>query len=175
MTCISVLLPRRVFRKKYFYKNADADELIFVHQGSGTLKTMYGSIQFGYGDYLVIPRGTIYQVDFTTVDNRLLIIESFSPVLTPARYRNHFGQMLEHSPFCERDFRLPGNLETHDEKGKFKIYIKKKGIRYAYCYQNHPFDLVGWDGFNYPYAISIFDFEPITGRIQPPAPHPSAI
>jgi homogentisate 1,2-dioxygenase len=154
----------------YYFKNSDADELIFVHQGSGLLRTSYGSIEFGYGDYLVIPRGTIYQVSFESEQNRWLIIESFSPVETPARYRNEYGQHLEHSPFCERDFRLPSNLETHDEKGEFEIRIKKRGLIYPYIYQNHPFDVVGWDGYNYPYAFSIFNFEPITGRIHMPPP-----
>lgn len=158
------------FSNDYFFKNADADEMIFVHEGSGKLRTMYGSIDFKYGDYLIIPRGTVYQIDFDTTDNRFLIVESFSPILTPKGYRNYFGQMLEHSPFCERDFRLPQNLETHNETGEFKIYIKKKGIMYSYIYENHPFDVVGWDGFNYPYAISIFDFEPLTGRVHMPPP-----
>lgn len=164
------LAAPRTFSKDYFFKNADADEMIFIHQGEGTLKTMYGSVEFEYGDYLVIPRGTIYQIDFKSQENRLLYVESFSPVLTPKRYRNYFGQMLEHSPFCERDFKLPQNLETYDEIGEFKIYIKKKGILYSYIYENHPFDVVGWDGLNYPYAISIFDFEPLTGRIHMPPP-----
>ncbi|MCG8331608.1 MAG: homogentisate 1,2-dioxygenase [Chitinophagales bacterium] len=164
------LAAPRTFSKDYFFKNADADEMIFIHQGAGTLKTMYGSVEFEYGDYLVIPRGTIYQIDFKSEENRLLYVESFSPILTPKRYRNYFGQMLEHSPFCERDFKLPQNLETYDEIGEFKIYIKKKGILYSYIYENHPFDVVGWDGLNYPYAISIFDFEPLTGRIHMPPP-----
>ena len=164
------LAAPRTFSKDYFFKNADADEMIFIHQGEGTLKTMYGSVEFEYGDYLVIPRGTIYQIDFKSQENRLLYVESFSPVLTPKRYRNYFGQLLEHSPFCERDFKLPQNLETYDEIGEFKIYIKKKGILYSYIYENHPFDVVGWDGLNYPYAISIFDFEPLTGRIHMPPP-----
>lgn len=160
------------FTSDYFFKNADADEMIFIHKGTGTLKTMYGSIGFKYGDYLVIPRGTIYQIDFRTKENKLLYVESFSPILTPKRYRNNFGQLLEHSPFCERDINLPENLETHVIKGDYKIYIKKNGIMYSYIYENHPFDVVGWDGFNYPYSISIFDFEPITGRLHlPPTIH----
>lgn len=158
------------FSKDYFYKNADADEMIFIHKGAGKLRTMYGSIDFKYGDYLIIPRGTIYQIDFNDKDNKLLYVESFSPILTPKRYRNYFGQHLEHSPFCERDFRIPENLQTIDEKGDFKIQIKKRGIMHSYLYENHPFDVVGWDGFNYPYAISIFDFEPLTGRIHMPPP-----
>jgi homogentisate 1,2-dioxygenase len=158
--------------EEYFFKNADADELLFVHKGSGTLKTMYGSIAFGYGDYLVIPRGTIYQLNFKTDDNRILFIESHSPVHTPKRYRNEFGQLLEHSPFCERDFRFPQNLETHNEFGLFNVNIKKRGLIYPYVYETHPFDVVGWDGYNYPYAFSIFNFEPITGRVHmPPTIH----
>ena len=164
------LAAPREFSKDYFYKNADADELIFVHVGSGTLKSMYGQIDFQYGDYLVIPRGTVYQIDFDGKDNRLLYVESFSPILTPKKYRNDFGQLLEHSPFCERDLRLPQNLETIDEKGEFKILIKKQGMMYPYTYSRHPFDVVGWDGYNYPYAFSIFDFEPLTGRIHMPPP-----
>ncbi len=158
------------FSKDYFYKNADADEMLFIHKGSGKLKTMYGNIDFRYGDYLIIPRGTTYQLDFESTDNRLLYVEAFDPIYTPKRYRNNFGQFLEHSPFCERDFRLPENLETHDEKGEFNLKIKKQGIMWEYIYGTHPFDVVGWDGFNYPYAFSIFDFEPITGRIHMPPP-----
>ena len=164
------LAAPRAFNNEYFYKNADADEMLFVHNGSGRLKTMYGSIDFKEGDYLIIPRGTIYQVDFNTTDNRLLFVESSSPILTPNNYRNNFGQHLEHSPFCERDYRIPKNLETYNEEGELKIYIKKKGIMYSYVYTNHPFDVVGWDGYNYPYAISIHDFEPLTGRIHMPPP-----
>ena len=113
---IGLAAPKKSM-KDYFYKNGDADELIFVHRGSGTLSTMYGLIDFAYGDYLVIPRGTIYQMRFDSEDNRLQITESFSPFETPPRYRNQYGQFMENSPFCERDFRLPINLETHDEQG----------------------------------------------------------
>lgn len=154
----------------YFYKNADADELIFVHRGSGKLKTMFGELDFKYGDYIVIPRGTVYTVDFDTDENRWLYIESFTPIFTPKRYRNEFGQMLEHAPFCERDIIRPKNLQTFDEEGEFDIFIKKKGNIFPYQYANHPFDVVGWDGHHYPYTFSIFNFEPITGRIHMPPP-----
>lgn len=166
---ISLAAPRKSLRS-YFYKNTDADEVIFIHKGSGTLRTFLGNIPFGYGDYLVIPRGMIYQIDFDSEDNRHLITESYSPIYTPKRYRNHFGQLLEHSPFCERDFRAPSELETHDEHGEFLIKIKKEGILYDYIYASHPFDVVGWDGYNFPYAFSIHDFEPITGRVHQPPP-----
>jgi len=154
----------------YFYKNADADEVIFIHQGTGKLRTLVGNIPFSYGDYLVIPRGMIYQIDFDTTENRLFIVESFSPIVTPKRYRNNFGQLLEHSPFCERDLRGPSELETHDEKGSFTIKIKKENVLHELTYASHPFDVVGWDGYNFPYAFSIHDFEPITGRVHQPPP-----
>ncbi len=156
--------------RSYFYKNADADELLFVHRGKGVLRTQLGNIPFEYGDYLLIPRGMIYQIDFETSDNRLLYLEAYSPLYTPKRYRNWFGQMLEQSPFCERDYILPQQLETHDEKGDFVIKVKKEGLLHSIVYANHPFDVVGWDGYNFPYGISIHNFEPITGRIHQPPP-----
>lgn len=154
----------------YFYKNGDSDEVIFVHEGTGELRTMLGNLKFGKGDYLVVPRGMIYQISFDTPNNRLFIVESFSPVLTPKRYRNNFGQLMEHSPFCERDFRTPEKLETHDEKGEFTIKVKKENVVHEVVYASHPFDVVGWDGYNFPYAINIKDFEPITGRVHQPPP-----
>lgn len=153
-----------------FFKNSDSDEMLFIHEGSGVLHTMYGQVLFEYGDYVVIPRGTVYRLSFNGSNNRLLFIESHSPIRSPKRYRNEFGQYLEHSPFCERDYRYPESFETIDQKGDFLIRIKKRGLVYPYVYGNHPFDLIGWDGYNYPYAFSIFDFEPITGRIHMPPP-----
>ena len=154
----------------YFYKNVDADEVIFIHHGTGILKTQLGNIEFKSGDYLVIPRGMIYQMYFNDENNRHFIIESAHPIYTPKRYRNWFGQLLEHSPFCERDLRVPSKLETIDQKGEFLIKIKKEGLLHDYIYASHPFDVVGWDGYNYPYAFSIHDFEPITGRVHQPPP-----
>jgi homogentisate 1,2-dioxygenase len=166
---IALAAPKKSLTE-YYYKNADADEVLFVHKGKGKLKTLVGNIDFSYGDYLVVPRGMIYQIEFETEDNRLFIVESFSPVLTPRNYRNNFGQLLEHSPFCERDLRPPYELETHDEKGDFLIKIKKENVIHEVVYATHPFDVVGWDGFNFPYAFSIHDFEPITGRVHQPPP-----
>ena len=156
--------------ENYFYKNVDADEVIFIHHGKGKLKTQLGNIPFFEGDYLVIPRGMIYQMEFESKNNKHFIIESNHPIYTPKRYRNWFGQLLEHSPFCERDLRVPQELETFDEKGDFLIKIKKEGLLHDYIYASHPFDVVGWDGYNYPYAFSIHDFEPITGRVHQPPP-----
>jgi len=166
---IGVASPQQSFRN-YFYKNADADEMLFIHRGIGTLRTMLGNIPFEYGDYLIIPRGMIYQIDFDTEDNRILYAESFHPIYTPKRYRNRFGQLLEHSPYCERDYILPRELETHDEKGDFLLKVKKQGHLHQLVYQSHPFDVVGWDGYNFPYGFSIHNFEPITGRVHQPPP-----
>lgn len=168
--CTIILAAPRNSVTEYFYKNTDADELIFIHKGSGTLKTFLGNIPFAYGDYLLVPRGVIYQLEFDGQDNRLFIVESNHPIYTPKRYRNWFGQLLEHSPFCERDIRKPQALETHNETGSFLMKVKKQNDLIDMVYATHPFDVVGYDGYNYPYAFSIHDFEPITGRIHQPPP-----
>lgn len=166
---IILAAPRKSLRD-YFYKNTDSDELLFVHKGSGKLRTQLGNIDFKYGDYLLIPRGMIYQIDFDNEDNRLFIVESKQPIYTPKRYRNWFGQLLEHSPFCERDLRAPSEIETHAETGEFEMKVKKQDELHYLTYDSHPFDVVGWDGYNFPYAFSIHDFEPITGRVHQPPP-----
>jgi len=155
---------------EYFFKNSDGHEMIFVHEGEGVLKTMYGNLPFRFGDHLIIPKGVIYQLEFKTSINRLFIVESFSPFRLPKRYINRVGQLLEHAPFCERDIRKPVDLETHDEKGDFTVLVKKQDMIFPYHYASHPFDVVGWDGYHYPFALSIHNFEPITGRIHQPPP-----
>ena len=166
---ISLAAPQQSMQD-YFFKNADADELLFVHEGSGKLLTQYGEIQFAYGDYLIIPRGSIYQLQFDNDNNRLFIVESFSPITFPKRYLSKYGQLLEHAPYCERDIRAPQNLVTIDEQGDFIIKTKKRGMMYHIHYGHHPFDVIGWDGCCYPFAFSIHDFEPITGRVHQPPP-----
>lgn len=166
---MGVAAPRKSMTD-YFYKNGQCDEMLFIHEGSGTLKTFLGDIPFEYGDYLIIPRGTIYQLEFETENNRILYLESFSPIETPRRYRNKYGQLLEHSPFCERDIKVPQYKAPIDEKGEFLIKVKKAGMIHPITYATHPFDVVGWDGYFYPYGFSIHNFEPITGRIHQPPP-----
>lgn len=168
--CHIVLAAPQESMHGYFFKNADADEMIFIHEGTGVLLSQYGELAFGYGDYLVIPRGTIYQIHFTENHNRLFIVESFSPIRYPKKYLSKYGQLLEHAPFCERDIRTPGNLLAMDAAGDFLIKTKKQGILYGLHYAHHPFDVVGWDGCCYPFAFSIHDFEPITGRVHQPPP-----
>ncbi len=165
-----VLAAPKKSMEDYFFKNSQADEVIFVHEGEGVLRTIYGKLPFVPGDHLIIPRGTVYQIQFANENNRLFIVESFTPIRFPKRYVNKEGQLLENAPFCERDFRIPEELETFDEKGEFKVLIKRDDLLFPYTFAHHPFDLIGWDGYHYPYAFSIHDFEPITGRVHQPPP-----
>ncbi len=156
---------------EYFYRNASADEMVFIHEGEGVLESMFGDVAFKKGDYVHIPRTITHRFRFTGPDRpRVLIIESNSEIHPPKRYRNAFGQLLENSPYCERDFRGPKDLNPIDETGEFELRILKNGFLHRLVYRYHPFDVVGWDGYMYPYATSIYDFEPITGRIHMPPP-----
>ena len=168
--CTITLASPRHGTKDYFFKNADADEVIFIHEGSGSVYTQYGELPFGYGDYIVLPRGTIYQIQFNDENNRLFIVESHHPIRFPKKYLSKNGQLLEHSPYCERDIRPPENLKTYDEQGDFIIKTKKQNQLYGIHYGHHPFDVIGWDGCCYPFIFSIHDFEPITGRVHQPPP-----
>lgn len=154
----------------YFYKNADADELLFIHQGSGRLESQFGTLPYRGGDYLVIPRGTIYRLASETPDLRMLVIEAAGPIEVPRRYRNEYGQLLEHAPYSERDLRVPETLETRDETGRFEVRIRARNRVTAYTYPFHPLDVAGWDGYLYPWALNIADFEPITGSLHQPPP-----
>ncbi len=166
---ISLCAPRKSMTD-YFYKNSEGWEMIFIHEGKGTLKTMLGNIPFEYGDHLIIPKGITYQMHFNTPKNRLFIVESTTPYKFPKKYVNQNGQLMEHAPFYERDFRTPENLETHEELGDYKIFIKRDHKLHPYHYEAHPFDIVGWDGYYYPYAFSIHNFAPITGKLHLPPP-----
>jgi len=168
---ISVARPTEADPGDRFYKNADSDEVVFIHDGEGVLETMFGTLAYRPGDYLVIPRGVIHRwAPASGSEQRWLIVESAHPVVTPKRYRNHFGQLLEHSPFCERDFRVPEHVPAVDREGDFPIDVRKEGMIHTATYARHPFDVVGWDGYHFPYAFSIHDFEPITGRVHQPPP-----
>ena len=154
----------------YFYRNAQAYEVWFVHEGGGALHTQFGRIDFKPGDYLIIPFGVTWQMKLSTPDARFFVIESKSQISPPKRYRNEFGQLLEHSPYCERDIRPPGELETHLDRGEFEVRVKVRDTYTRHVLDHHPFDVVGWDGYLFPWAISIHDFEPITGRVHQPPP-----
>lgn len=154
----------------YFYRNAEHDEMLFVHEGEGHVQTNFGRLEFGYGDYIFLPRGTTYQVVFETKKNRMLVIESTGPISVPGRYLTELGQFQEHSPFCERDIRRPTEPLFIDDPGEYEVRIKKQGRYHSYWFDHHPFDTVGWDGYLYPWIFNIKDFEPITGRIHQPPP-----
>ncbi len=154
----------------FFYRNGMFDEVIFVHRGEGTLTSYFGKLPFGPGDYIVVPRGILFKLELTGEDNRLLIIESAGPVETPNHYRNEYGQLLEHAPFCERDFRTPEFTEPVDQEGKFRWLLRTADGLQEYFFAQHPFDVVGWDGYYYPWIFNIRDFMPITGKIHLPPP-----
>jgi len=154
----------------FFYRNADGDEVLYVAQGGGVLESQLGPLPYRRGDYLVIPRGILYRLRPDESDQRLLVIESRGFVRTPRRYRNEFGQHLEHSPFCERDFRVPTEPLFVDRAGAFPIVVKKGNLLHEIVLDHHPCDVVGWDGYYYPWAFNIADFEPIVGRLHQPPP-----
>ncbi|MDD5362609.1 MAG: homogentisate 1,2-dioxygenase [Ignavibacteria bacterium] len=164
---MSVCRPKA--QADYFYKNAACDELIFVHEGEGTLESNFGFLNYKKGDYIVIPRSITYRLVHKT-SSRLLIFEAAGHIKTPKRYRNEFGQLLEHSPYCERDIRVPEELFTSSEKGDYKVMIKKERKIYSVHYDFHPFDVAGYDGYYYPWIFNIDDFMPITGMIHMPPP-----
>lgn len=154
-----------------YCRNGDGDELLFVHVGTGTIETMFGVVTYQPADYINIPIGTIYRiVPAEGETTKCLVAESFSQITTPKRYRNEYGQLLEHSPFCERDFRGPEQLLTFETRGEFEVLTKSRGFIHKHIFNHHPFDVVGWDGYLYPWAFNIEDFEPITGRIHQPPP-----
>jgi homogentisate 1,2-dioxygenase len=153
-----------------FYRNGQADEVVYVSDGAGTLDSVFGRLAYRRGDYIVIPRGTTHRWAPGGGPHRLLVIESRGVIRTPTRYRNRHGQLLEHSPFCERDIRRPERIEPRDESGSFEVVVRQANALHRFVYASHPFDVVGWDGYLYPWALNIEDFEPITGRIHQPPP-----
>ncbi len=149
-------------------RNGHFDEMWYVQSGTGKLRTQFGRLDFKPGDYLVLPRGVIWEL-VPDGPLHLLVVESFGAVDTPERYRSEHGQLLEHAPFCERDFRTPEFFDPVDEKNVDVLSRLESGYQ-TYTYERHPFDLIGWDGCLYPWAFSIHDFEPVTGRIHQPPP-----
>ena len=153
----------------YFYRNSQAYETWWVHEGSGSLKSQFGVLPFRKGDYIVIPFGTTWQMELNE-ESKFFTIENPSQIEPPKRYRNNYGQLLEHAPYCERDIRVPNELETHTERGEFDVRVKVRDRISQHILDHHPFDVVGWDGYLYPWVFNIEDFEPITGRIHQPPP-----
>ena len=152
-----------------FYRNAHFDEILYIQSGTGQLSTNFGCLELKVGDYAIIPRGVIWKLEINN-NIRCLVIESKTAIETPMRYKNKFGQLLEHSPFCERDIRTPVLMDPVDKEGKYKVNVRTiEGLQEMF-YAHHPFDLVGWDGYYFPWIFNINDFEPITGSIHQPPP-----
>ncbi|MFL6416655.1 MAG: homogentisate 1,2-dioxygenase, partial [Bryobacteraceae bacterium] len=167
---VSMEIVRPVDQTSDYYRNAQGDEIVFVSEGEGVLQSPFGVIPFSAGDYLVIPRGILHRYNFSSEQRFLLIVESAGYVRTPRRYRNEFGQLTESSPYSERDIRAPQNLETRDEEGEFRLVVKKANTLTEMILASDPFDVIGWDGFYYPWAINIRNFEPRVGRFHLPPP-----
>ena len=168
---VVLYLARPTEAMSYYYKQAQGDDTLFIHDGTGVLESQFGNLRYGPGDYLVIPTGVIWRfVPDEGVEQRVLFIESFGHIDPPKRYINNYGQFLEHSPYCERDIRPPDHLVTYDERGEYHVHVKARGAVTRFTYTHHPLDVVGWDGHLWPYAFNIADFEPITGRVHQPPP-----
>jgi len=167
---VSVARPTRAM--DYWYRYAHGDEVLFIHEGAGVLQTQFGTLQYGPGDYLVIPTGVLWRLmPDEKVPHRILVVETFAGHITPPkRYINDHGQLLESAPYSERDIRPPDALTPHDETGEFEVRVKARGQISRCFYEHHPLDVVGWDGYLWPFAFNIHDFEPITGRVHQPPP-----
>jgi homogentisate 1,2-dioxygenase len=167
---VTMAVVRPTQSMEYHYRNGEAHEMYFVHEGEGTLHSQFGRLDFGSGDYINIPISATWRMELKGNNHRMLVFESPHDFEPPKRYRNEYGQLLENSPYCERDIRVPRELETHDERGEFEVRVKARGEFHRHILTHHPLDVVGWDGFLYPYAFNIGDFEPITGRVHQPPP-----
>jgi homogentisate 1,2-dioxygenase len=167
---MGVVRPTESLPEHVFYRNGEGDEMLFMHQGTGVVETNFGPLRYGPGDYVVLPIGTTWRLAQDDASHRILYLESPSEIVPPKRYRNDWGQLLEHSPFSHRDIRLPEEAEPRRDEGDFVIWVRVRGRITAYHYRQHPFDVVGWDGYLFPFIFNIGDFEPITGRIHQPPP-----
>jgi homogentisate 1,2-dioxygenase len=154
-----------------FYRNSQMHEIVFIHHGKGWLLSEYGKIKFDEWDYLIIPKGTTYQLKFDDYkNNKVFIIESDTPYEIPSHFRNEYGQLTEEAPYYERDFRVPEFMEPIDKIADFKLMLKVRNKMFEFRLPHHPFDVVGWDGFLYPYAFNIKEYAPKVGKIHLPPP-----
>ena len=167
---VEIAICRPVANHDYFYRNGEGDEVLFVHRGQGVLETTFGTLPYHAHDYVVIPRGTTYRFVPQGDDQLFLTFQTPGEIETPSRYRNRYGQLLEHAPYSHRDFQAPTGLVTHREQGEFELIVRVRDGYQHYTLDYHPLDVVCWDGYVYPYTFSIDDFEPITGRIHMPPP-----
>lgn len=162
---------RPALSQALLYRNGAADEVVFVQTGTGVVETIYGTVRYKRGDYIVLPRMTTWRIvpDDPTVDD-YLIIESNSPVEIPERYTNADGQLRLGVPYYDRDFHSPGELITVDEDKETEVVVKDRDRWTKVVMSHHPFDVAGWDGHLYPYTFNAWDFEPLTGTVHLPPP-----
>ncbi len=167
---VAMSIVRPTGSDEFFYRNGQGDEVVYVAEGDGVLESQMGELEYRQGDYVVIPRGILHRFRPGAQPSLYLIIESVGQIAPPKRYRNEHGQLLEHSPYCERDIRVPQSLPVHDETGEFRVLVKSRDTLTEVVLDHDPLDVVGWDGYYYPWALSIHDFEPITGSLHQPPP-----
>ena len=169
---VRILVVRPDRPMPYWYRYAHGDEAIFVHEGAGVLESQFGVLRYGAGDYLVVPTGVMWRIlpDAGSPQRMLVVETSGGHIAPPRRYLSQNGQLLESAPYAERDIRPPDSLEPHDETGEFEVRVKARGLVSRYFYGHHPLDVAGWDGYLWPFAFNIRDFEPITGRVHQPPP-----
>lgn len=168
---VTLSLSRPDRSSEVFYRNGQAYETWFVHEGSGELLSQFGRLPFRAGDYIVIPYGVTWRMQLDESEPaRFLVIECPSQIAPPKRYRNAYGQLLEHSPYCERDITPPQAMDPIIEEGEFEVHVKARDRMHRHVMGHHPFDVIGWDGYLYPWTFNISDFEPITGRVHQPPP-----
>jgi homogentisate 1,2-dioxygenase len=167
---VEIALCRPTEEQEYFFRNGEGDEVIFIHAGRGELETTFGTVPYREHDYVVIPRGTTYRFRCDSPEQLHLTFTTPGEIETPNRYRNRYGQLLEHAPFSQRDFHPPRELVTHREREAHELVVRVRGGYQHYELDYHPLDVVGWDGYVYPYTFNIDDFEPIAGRVHMPPP-----
>ncbi|MFF5295498.1 homogentisate 1,2-dioxygenase [Paractinoplanes globisporus] len=156
-------------RPSPLYRNAVGDECLYVEEGTAIIESTFGRMEVGSGDYVIIPTSVVHRIVPHGRPVRMLTIEATGHIGPPRRYLSVRGQFLEHSPYCERDQRAPDDTLLVDETD-VEVYVKHRAGWTRHVYAHHPFDVVGWDGCLYPWAFSIHDFEPITGRVHQPPP-----
>ncbi|GMU54943.1 MAG: homogentisate 1,2-dioxygenase [Candidatus Xenobia bacterium] len=167
---VILYLSRPTRSMEHFYRNGQAYECWFCHEGQGVFRSQFGQLPFSAGDYVVLPFGVTWQLRLESSEARFLVMEAPSQFAPPRRYLNHYGQLLEHAPYCERDIKVPIELETYTDEGEFEVHVKARDELHRHIMRHHPFGVVGWDGFLYPWSFNIANFEPITGRVHQPPP-----